>query len=1174
MRYFIQRTVLFLTLAVLLVPLLATATAAGALSDIQTGTGADRSLTIHSVIRINNDSDLITLKASGNCTGNGTVSEPYIIEDYAVNASGEGNAIFVGNVTAYLIIRNCSLYGASSDGSLFFDGCSVTLYNCQNVSLINNTCSDSVSGVHLLSSVNNTLTNNTCIGNSDCGIFLNGSDQNDLMKNYCSDNIMDGIRLDYSDGNELTANICEGNSLYDGIYMNRSDFNTITENICTGNGHTNIYLDRSNNNSVENNICSDSITYFGIGVAASSNNTLADNICLGNGYYGIFLDMADNNTVLRNTCGDSGYSGIRTNDSVNNTISENDCSDNNDGIYLYRSSYNVISENICNDDVNYSVYLKDCSDNNQVRENICTGSDRYGIYLNLSCTGNFVIDNTCSDDRSGIHLNNSCSGNTIAENVCDSSGLYGVYLKDSDGNQVTNNTIEDSTSYGIYATGSDDNVIIGNLMTDNNGASSMRTEGHIQAFDDGTNDWNTSYGNRWSDWLTPDADENGIADNSYELDGEYVNQDFHPLSTIIKVTSHSSGAFVRDLSITISGSSVCYFGISYITWHNEATGGNGTCAGTTSWSATVPLTIEDNDITFIMTDTGGRTVSTNITIYVDVVAPSIEITSPLNGSYSNSSVLVSWNASDADSGIASAEVSSDGGNWTEAVGSSATISGLTDGNWTLYVRVTDAVGNVNSTSVNVTVDAYLPAMIILTPKNGSYNGTGSVTVTWTGDDNGTGLSHYAVSEDGTNWTTTNGTERTFSLGDGVHTVMVRAYDLVGNFNETSVTFTIDTTAPTLAISSPTNGSSVNSANVTISWVGSDATVISYYEVCIDSGNWTSLNGTNMMFNGLSDGSHNVTVRAYDLLSNHAEITSSFMIDTVAPTINITSPSNGTYVTSSSMTVRWTADDDTSVCSQLMKVDNGTWAPMPTMITSKALTGLSDGEHTIGIMVLDKAGNNATMYILVVIDTTAPTATVSPTGNSVEVNASLIITFSEMMNASSVVVQVGGSSNGSISWNGTVATFVPDELLFNSTYLVIITGTDLAGNEMVKTSTFKTVMAGSIEGVVVDDEGDPIANVLISLSNNRTALTDSNGHFLIANITHGSYNGTATVNGHALSFNVTVEAGETSDLGTLVMGSVSGEKENPYLLLAFLLPSLVVFVIVIYVLRKRKMGKDR
>ena len=1173
MRNFVQRTALLLTLTVLLVPLLATTTAAaGALSDVQTGAGAERSLTAHSVIRINNDSDLIALKASGNCTGNGTVSDPYVIENYDVNATGEGNAIFVGNVTVHLIIRNCSLYSASSEGSLFVDGSSVTLYNCQNVSLINNTCSDSVSGVHLLYSVNNTLTNNTCTGNAECGIFLNGSDRNDLIENNCSGNIKDGVRLDYSDGNELTANICGGNSLYDGIYLNRSHSNVLTENICTGNGHTNIYLERSNNNSVEDNVCSDSITYFGICVEASSNNTLADNICQGNEYYGIFLNIAENNTVVRNTCGDSGYSGIRTNDSVNNTISENDCSDNNDGIYLYRSSYNVISKNICNDDVNYSVYLKNGSDKNQVRENICTGSDRYGIYLNVSCAGNLVIGNTCSDDRSGIHLNNSCSGNTITYNVCEGSGLYGIYLRGSDGNQVVNNTCEDSASYGIYATGSDDNVIIGNVMTDNNGASSIRTEGHVQAFDDGTNDWNIVYGNLWSDWLTPDADGNGIVDNSYELDGEDVNQDFHPLSTIVKVTSHTSGAFVKDLSITISGSSVCYFGISYITWQNEATGGNGTCTGTTSWSANVPLAVENNDITFVMTDSGGRTVSTIVTIYVDTVAPSIEITSPLNGSYHNSSVLVSWNASDADSGIASVEVSSDGGNWTEAVGSSAMISGLTDGNWTLYVRATDAVGNVNSTSVNVTVDAYLPSIIVLTPENGSYNGTGNVTVTWTGNDTGTGLSHYAFSEDGTSWTTTNGTERTFSLEDGVYTILVRAYDLVGNFNETSVTFTIDTTAPTLVISSPTNGSYVNSANVTISWAGSDATVISYYEVRIDSGDWSMLNGTNMIFNDLGDGSHNVTVRAYDLLGNHRNVTSSFKIDTVAPTVNITSPSNGTYVMSSSLTVKWTANDDSSVAHQLMKVDNGTWKEMPRNYSS--MTGLRDGNHTIGVKIIDIAGNNATMYISVVIDTTAPTATVSPTGNSVEVNASLVITFSEKMNASSVVVQIGGSSNGFISWNGTVATVVPDELLFNSTYFVIITGTDLAGNEMVKTLTFKTVKAGYIEGVVVDNEGDPISNALITLSNNRTALTDSNGHFFIANITHGTYNGTVAVNGNTLSFNVTVVSGEASDLGTLVMTSVSGEKENPYLLLAFVLPSLVVFGIVIYVLRKRKMAKDK
>lgn len=69
------------------------------------------------------------------------------------------------------------------------------------------------------------------------------------------------------------------------------------------------------------------------------------------------------------------------------------------------------------------------------------------------------------------------------------------------------------------------------------------------------------------------------------------------------------------------------------------------------------------------------------------------------------------------------------------------------------------------------------------------------------------------------------TSHTFTgLTNGQHTVTVRAYNKAGNYSETSITFTIDTTAPTLSISitpAPNANGSINTRTITLSYSATD-----------------------------------------------------------------------------------------------------------------------------------------------------------------------------------------------------------------------------------------------------------------------------------------------------------------------------------------------------------------
>ena len=73
-------------------------------------------------------------KADGICTGNGTYSEPYIIEDLVIDAGGSGSCISIENSDVYFIIENCTLYNS---GGYYTAG--IKLSYVDNSQLINNT---------------------------------------------------------------------------------------------------------------------------------------------------------------------------------------------------------------------------------------------------------------------------------------------------------------------------------------------------------------------------------------------------------------------------------------------------------------------------------------------------------------------------------------------------------------------------------------------------------------------------------------------------------------------------------------------------------------------------------------------------------------------------------------------------------------------------------------------------------------------------------------------------------------------------------------------------------------------------------------------------------------------------------------------------------------------------
>src|SRR5207247_8572133 len=80
--------------------------------------------------------------------------------------------------------------------------------------------------------------------------------------------------------------------------------------------------------------------------------------------------------------------------------------------------------------------------------------------------------------------------------------------------------------------------------------------------------------------------------------------------------------------------------------------------------------------------------------------------------------------------------------------------------------------------------------------------------------------------------------------------------------------------------------------------------------------------------------------------------------------------------SSASTVTWTAGDATSGIDHVeIRVDGGTAQTVSAGATTYALSGLSDGTHTVNVTVVDKAGHSRSKSVSCRVDTSF----VSPSG---------------------------------------------------------------------------------------------------------------------------------------------------------------------------------------------------
>ncbi|MFX1393618.1 MAG: NosD domain-containing protein, partial [Promethearchaeota archaeon] len=423
------------------------------------------------------------------CNGNGTLSEPYIIENVTINGQRlDGiSCITILNSNVHFIIRNCIIYNSGTIYSSNDAG--IKLVNVSNGTIVNNYCSNNSIGINLIESSYNIISGNTIYNNSNYGIHLvDNSDNNEISENSINENIYSGI-LVYSRNSLICEdNIISKNNVSNndekGIAITSSSDNNITENILSHNGKYGAYLFDSLSNNIYKNYFIENEVHAGddsdpdlgfnywnspiIGNYWDNHSTgdIGGNGIDDNAYTYIkgFAGAIDNLPIHGNPLHYGEKIHIDGNAPLGNkswtwTSTRAWCSGSGD----LNNPYIISELKIDAGGVGSSILIGNSSIRYFKIEKcklINSGSSSMDSGIKLENVNKAeLIDNNCSNNNCGISLylsdNNNISENILQENT------YGICLNYSDGNTITKNTFIFNGEYAI------EENCVGNIFENN-----------------------------------------------------------------------------------------------------------------------------------------------------------------------------------------------------------------------------------------------------------------------------------------------------------------------------------------------------------------------------------------------------------------------------------------------------------------------------------------------------------------------------------------------------------------------------------------------------------------------------------------------------------------------------------------------------------------------------------
>ncbi|RTP19474.1 Ig-like domain-containing protein [Enterobacter roggenkampii] len=453
------------------------------------------------------------------------------------------------------------------------------------------------------------------------------------------------------------------------------------------------------------------------------------------------------------------------------------------------------------------------------------------------------------------------------------------------------------------------------------------------------------------------------------------------------------------------------------------------------------------------------------------------------------------------------------GNWSVGVPASV-ISALTDGTVTLSATITDSAGNsstqthdvvVNTASVALTVNTVSGDDVINAAEAGSslvINGSSAqfasgtqVTVTLNGK-----TYTATIQSDGT-WTTTVPAADVGALADGArYQVSVSAQDSAGNSASATHGISVDTTAPVVSIGTLSVDDMLNAAEAqqpltvhgsSSAEAGQTVTVTlggkTYTALVGSDGTWT-LDVPAADLATLSQGALTVTASVNDKAGNSGQTTHTLTVDTVAPTVTISTVADDDIVNNeeqlAGQTIRGTT---TAEQGQTVTVSfnghsyqatvgaDGSWS---VFVPGRDFLGLSDGEYTITASVSDRAGNPGSATHDVTLNGDVPTITINTFAQDDIVNAAehgtpLVVSgTTDALAGQTVTLTLNGKTYAATvqndgTWSYTVSSADVAALADGGSYVINAQVSNTIGNSASDNHTVTVDLTAPSMGISID-----------------------------------------------------------------------------------------------------------
>jgi PGF-pre-PGF domain-containing protein len=501
---------------------------------------------------------------------------------------------------------------------------------------------------------------------------------------------------------------------------------------------------------------------------------------------------------------------------------------------------------------------------------------------------------------------------------------------------------------------------------------------------------------------------------------------------------------------------------------------------------------------------------------IDQQEPTVTIDYPLNGTYYTVSLLdLNFTATDAT--VCWYELD---GNYTSLPGcADSNLSGLSEGQHSLTVRVNDTVNNTATDTITFIVDTILPAVTsILSPvPSEGYNlsNGNSLYVSILANEN---LSVANISFDGgvaeqminsTTLDSWNISRSELVLGQHNYTITIR--DLAYNMN-TTLTYNfsvVDLTPPNITLNYPDNGSFSNNVlgNLSFNFTTYDdnATTLScdlYFDGVLNQSNASILEGveTEFIVFYVMNGTHSWYLNCSDGYTPVVSDTRYLTLDNSTPTVSISMSSNQLLGSSSlPYLVSGTASGGASAIDTLTLFVNSvgynisnitgnnwnfTWTP-------------SEGTYNLTAEVCNLAATctNSTTISNITVDLTA--ANTTNNANIVNWNTFFIITLTPNETVAYTSYKVGA-----LPWqNGTIINITGALNFSSGNIFILYYSVDSVGNaESQKNVTVKYDITAPISIITGFMENG--SSYIFNAWSSDTALVNLSG-----NDTHSGYNRT-------------------------------------------------------------------